>query len=209
MWGTSFLSHHHLISLRPFGDVNHFLKTQVHYISGSTPFAWFSLTPSKDANGFVRHVFSLQNDVFTNSIFYDLYQFVWYRNQFYWSVVFQFCSLNFFFFLIASDLPLSISLLSRVISEISSLAVSYFSFFRMLGWMLPGPWDLLLFVLLNCSENLFCWQFDFRLLFRLVPVKNGSGVETSVTPSEKNIDANHSFIFLAMALASWSIPFIP
>lgn len=165
-------------------------------ISGGTPSAWFSLTSSKDANGFVRHVFSLQNDVFTNSIFYDLYQFVWYRNQFYWSVVFQLCSLH-FFFLIASHLPLCISLLSRLISEISSLAVSYFSFFRMLGWMLPGPWALLLFALLNCSENLFCGQFDLRL-FWLVPGKTGSHVDTSTTSSEENIDANHSFSFLAI-----------
>lgn len=206
----SLLFHDHFISLRPFGDVNHFLKTQVHCISGSMPLAWFSLTPSKGANGFVRHVFSLQNDVFTNSIFYDLYQFVWYRNQFYWSVVFQLCSLNFFFFfLIPSHLPLSISLLSRVILEISSLAVSYFSFFRMLGWMLPGPWHWLPFVLSNCSENLFCWQFDLRLFFRLVPIKNGPGVETSVTSSEEHTVANHSFSFLATALASLSILFAP
>lgn len=178
--------------------MNHFVKTQVHCISGSMPLVWFSLTPPKDDNGFVRHVCSLQNYVFTNSIFYDLYQFVWYRNQFYWSVVFLFCSLN--FFLIASHLQLSISLLSRVISEISSLAVSYFSFLTMLGLMLPGPWDLLLFILLNCSENLLCWQFDFWVLFRLEPVKDGSGVETFLTSSEENIDANNSFSFLTIAL---------
>lgn len=142
------------------------------------PLVWFSLTPPKDDNGFVRHVCSLQNDVFTNSIFYDRYQFVWYRNQFYWSVVLLFCSLNIFFFLIASHLRLSIFLLSGVVSEISRLAVSYFSFFRMLGLMLPGPWDLLLLILLNCSENLLCWLFNFWVLFRIEPVKNGSGVET-------------------------------
>lgn len=95
---------------------------------------------------------------------------------------------------------LFISLLSRVISEISSLAVSYFSFFRMLGLMLPGPWDLLLLILLNCSENLLCWQFDFWVLFRLEPVKNGSCVETFMTSSEENIDANNSFSFLTTAL---------
>lgn len=63
--------------------------------------------------------------------------------------------------------------------------------------MLPGPWVLLLFALLNCSENLFCGQFDLRL-FWLVPGKTGSHVETSMTSSEENIDANHSFSFLAI-----------